>query len=60
MTLDYIVKDQVNITMLDYTKEIMEWFDKIKPKSRGTKSSVYPLNLFIVDYDCDKLIKEKY
>ena len=59
MNLDYSVKDQVNITMLDYINEIPEWIDKVEPKASGTKSSTASLNMFLVDDDCEKLGKEK-
>ena len=38
----------------------MECLDKTEPKSSGTKSSEAPLNIFVVEEDCDKLSKEKY
>ena len=60
MTLDYSAKGQVNITMLDYINEILECLGKSEPKSSRTKSSAPPLNLFVVDEDCEKLSKEKY
>ena len=60
MTLDYSVKLQVKITMLDYTNGIMEWIDKAEPEASSTKSSAAPLNMFVADEDCEKLIKEKY
>ena len=59
MTLDYSVKGQVNITMLDYINEMLECLDKAEPKSSGTKLSASPLNLFVVDEDFEKLSKEK-
>ena len=34
--------------MFDYTKQMMETFDKIDPKETGTKSSAAPTNLFFV------------
>ena len=57
ITLYYIVKGQLNITIMNYIKEIMECFDKSKPKSSGTKSSATTLNLFVVDEECEKLRK---
>ena len=45
--------------MLYYIKEIIKCLDKSEPKSSGTKSSADPLNLFVVDQDCEKLSKEK-
>ena len=46
MTVGYIVKIQVNITMLDYIKKILEFLESAEPNDSGTKSSVAPLNLF--------------
>ena len=46
MTVGYIVKIQVNITMLDYIREILEFLENAEPNVSGTKSSVVPLNLF--------------
>ena len=37
--------------------EILELLDKAEPKASGTKSSAAPLNLFVVDEDCEKLSK---
>ena len=45
--------------MLYYINEIMECLDKAERKSSGTKSSAAPLNMFVVDEDCEKLSKEK-
>ena len=59
MTLEYIVKGQVKITILDYLNEMMEFLDKAEQKYSGTKSSADPLNQFVVEEDCDKLSKEK-
>ena len=58
MTLDYSVKGQVKITMLDYINEILEYLDKEEPKSISTKSSSDTLNLFVVDEYCEKLSKD--
>ena len=57
MTVEWSVKVQVNIIILDYIKEIMDWFEQVEPKYSSTKSSAAPLNLFVVDEDCDKLRK---
>ena len=43
--------------MLYYMKGMMEFFDKAEPKASITESIADPLNLFIVDYDYEKLIK---
>ena len=58
MNLDYSVKFQVNIKIMDYTKEILECLDKVELKSGGTKSSAAPLNLFVIDEDHEKLSKK--
>ena len=55
MTLDYSVRGQVKITMLDYVEEILTAFDKADPKAAGTKTSAAPENLFIVNEDSKKL-----
>ena len=60
MNLDYSVKGQVNITMLDHIKEILECLDKAKLKAFSTKASAAPTNIFVVDEGCEKLSKEKY
>ena len=57
MSLDYSVKVKVGITILDYINEIMEYLDKEEAISSGTKSSADPLNLFVVDEECEKLTK---
>jgi hypothetical protein len=46
ITLDYIVRGQVKISMFDYVNEILALFDKAEPKGAGTKSSAAPENLF--------------
>ena len=60
MTVGYIVKIQVNITMLDYIKKIPEFLESAEPNDSGTKSSVAPLSLFLVGEGCEKTSKEKY
>jgi hypothetical protein len=59
MTLDYTVRGQVQITMIDYVDEILTAFDKADPKGGGTKTSAAPENLFRVDEDCEKLQPDK-
>ena len=59
MNLDNILKGQVNIKMLDYINEILQYFNKEEKKDSGTKSSAAPMNMFIVDKDCEKPGKEK-
>jgi hypothetical protein len=55
MTLDYRIRGQVRISMVDYIDEILEAFDKADPKGGGTKTSAAPENLFKVNEDCTKL-----
>jgi hypothetical protein len=57
MTLDYTVRGQVKITMIDYVDEILTAFDKQAPdpKGCGTKTSAASENLFKIDEDCEKL-----
>jgi hypothetical protein len=74
MTLDYSVKGQVKISMIDYIDEILTAFDKAEGNDSGeqsektknysplntkTKSSAAPENLFKVDEDCEKLPQSK-
>ena len=49
MTLDYTVRGQVQITMIDFLDEVLVAFDKAEPKGDGTKTSAAPENLFKVD-----------
>ena len=59
MNLDYNVKGQFNIKILYYINEILECLDKEEPEDSGTRSSAAPLDLFVVDEDCEKISKEK-
>jgi hypothetical protein len=60
MTLDYSVKGQVNISMIDYIDEIIIAFRKADKKGgAGTKSTAAPENLFIVNEDCENLPADK-
>ena len=58
MNLDCSVKGQVNITIMDNINEILECLDKAEPKDISTKSRTAPLNLFVVDKDCEKQSKK--
>ena len=49
LTLDYNVRGQVRIVMLGYIEDIITNFDKAYPKSKGTKSSASPGNIFVVN-----------
>ena len=59
MTLDYTVRGQVQITMIDFLDKVLIAFDKAEPKGGGTKTSAAPENLFKVDKDCKKLPQSK-
>ena len=59
MTLDFTVKGEVKISMLDYVEEILTAFDKAEPNGAGTKTSAAPDNLFKVNEDCEKLKTNK-
>ena len=59
MTLDYTVRGQVQITMIDFLDEVLTAFDKAETKGGGTKTSAAPENLFKVDEDCEKLPQSK-
>ena len=52
MTLDYIVRGQVQITMIDFLNKVLTDFNKAEPKGGGTKTSASPENLFKVEGDC--------
>jgi hypothetical protein len=45
MTLDYTVRGQVKITMIDYVEEIVTTFDKAEPNGGGAKTSAAPENI---------------
>ena len=53
--MDYTVRGQVHITMIDFLDDVLADLDKAKPKGGGTKTSAAPENLFNVDKDCDKI-----
>ena len=46
MTLDYTVRGQVQITMIDFLDEVLIDFDKAEPKGGGTKTSAAPDHIF--------------
>ena len=58
MKLDYTQKGLCYITMFEQIKEIIEIFEELYPKSKGTKASASPSNLFIVRDECSKLIEK--
>ena len=49
MILDYTVRGQVQITMIDFLDKVLIDFDKVEPKGDGTKTSAAPENLLKVD-----------
>ena len=59
MTLNYTVRDQVQITMIDFSDKILITFEKVEPKGVGTKTSAAPENLFKVDEYYEKLPQSK-
>ena len=46
MTLDYTVRGQVQITMIDFLDKLLTAFYKAEPKGRGTKTSAAPDHIF--------------
>ena len=59
MTLNYSKEGAFQVTMFENLKAILETFDKIDTKAKGTKKSAAPANLFTVKEDCEKLDKER-
>jgi hypothetical protein len=72
MTLDYTMRGQVKISMINYIDEILSAFDKAESRNvskavrkdpklgaGGTKSSAAPADLFKIDKDCEKLEPSK-
>ena len=54
-TLDYTVRGQVQITMIDFLDKVLIAFDKAEPKGGGTNKSAASENLSKVDKDCKNL-----
>jgi hypothetical protein len=54
MTLD-LTAGQVKVSMFDYVDDLLQDYKKAAPEERGTKTSVAPRDLFVVDKDCEKL-----
>ena len=54
MTLDYSKERDFQITMFENLKAILETFEKIDTKAKGTKKSAAPSNLFTVKEDYKK------
>ena len=59
MTLDYTVRGQVKITMIDFLDKFLTYFGKTEPKGGGKKTSAAPENLFNVDKYFKKLPQSK-
>ena len=59
ITLDYTVRGQVQITIIDFLDKVFIDFDKAEPKGGGTKTSAAPENLFKVEEDCENLPQSK-
>ena len=59
INLDYTVRGQVHITMIDFLDEVLIAFDKAEPKGIGIKTSAAGENLFKVDEDCENLPQSK-
>ena len=55
MKIDYTQKGLCFITMFKQIKEIIEIFEELDPKSKGTKESAVPSNFLIVRDECPKL-----
>ena len=55
MTLDYTVRGQVQITMINFLDKFLIALDTEEPKGGSTKTSAAPDNLFKIDKDCKKL-----
>ena len=55
MNLDYTVRGQVQITMIDFLDKFLIAFDKAEPRGVGTKKSAAPENIFKVEEDCEKI-----
>ena len=55
MTIYYKNKGLCKIMMFDYTKEILDTFDKIYPKVTVYKLSAAPANLFFVRDGCTQI-----
>ena len=59
ITLDYTVRGQVQIKMIDFLDKILIAFDKAKPKGGGIKARAAPDNIFKLDKYCEKLPQSK-
>ena len=59
MTLDYTIRGQDQITMIDFLDKVFISFDKTEPKGSGTNTSEAPENLFKVDRYFENLLQSK-
>ena len=59
ITLNYSKEGACHITMFENLKTILETFDKIYTKEKGTKKSAAPANLFTVQEDFKNIDKER-
>ena len=59
MTLDYTIRGQDQITMIDFLDKVFIYFDKTEPKGDGTNTSEAPENLFKVDIYFENLPQSK-
>ena len=59
MPLNYTVRNQVQIKIIDFLDKVLIAFDKAEPKGGDTKKSAAPENLFKVDEDCKNLPQNK-
>ena len=59
ITLEYSKEGACHIHIFENLKAILETFDKIDTKVKGTKKSAEPANLFTVQEDLKKLDKER-
>ena len=57
MTLNYTVRGQVQITIIDFIDEVLIAFNKAEPKGGGTKTSAAPKNIFKANEDCEKFLQ---
>ena len=59
MTLDYIVRGELRVTMIRYIEDIHADFEKAELKRAGKKISKATNNIFVVNEDCKKLNQNK-
>ena len=59
ITLDYTIRGQFHITMIDFLDKLLIAFNKVEPKGVGTKTSTAPENLFKFNKYCEKIPQSK-